>query len=122
MLNVATADLEYDCGVRIMRNQYSEAFTFCQKACNLNEGTEYFALGYFYMDGIGVKQDFQQAKIYFENACNLNEEGGASVLDLFTSKVEGVKQNFQTAKKYFGKSCDLGFQKGCNNYQKLNEK
>ena len=76
LLNVATADLEYDCGVRIMRNQYSEAFTFCQKACNLNEGSGCFALGYFYMDGVGVRQNYQTAKEYYRKACDLGVQEG----------------------------------------------
>ena len=35
---------------------------------------------------------------------------------------KGIWQNFSTAKEYYGKACYLGFQLGCDDYRKLNEK
>ena len=71
LLNVASADSMTDCGERVMSNQYREAFPFCQKACNLNNGLACSALGVLYDAGHGVRQNLQTAKEYYGKACDL---------------------------------------------------
>lgn len=43
---------------------YSKAFKFAQKACDLNNAAGCSNLGYFYGNGQGVEKDFFKAKEY----------------------------------------------------------
>ena len=113
LLNVATADPVTDCGTRMQGMQYGAAFTFCEKACNLNEGLGCTLLGALYYHGQGVTQDYQQAKIYYEKACNLNFGTGCFGLGEFYYNGQGVKQDYQQAKTYFDKACNLNSGLGC---------
>ncbi|WP_019002793.1 tetratricopeptide repeat protein [Succinimonas amylolytica] len=106
-----------------MTNNIEKPFQFCQEACDLlNDGLGCAFLGWFYAEGLGIKQDLQQAKSYFETSCNLKDAFGCYSLGFLYDNGQGVRQNFQTAKEYYGKACDLGEQDGCDNYRKLNEK
>ncbi|WP_386695458.1 tetratricopeptide repeat protein [Lonepinella sp. MS14435] len=75
-----------------------------------------------YNNGQGVKQDDRQAVYWYQKAA---EQGGAEAqfnLALKYYKGQGVRQDKQLAKELFGQSCDNGYQGGCDNYRKLNER
>ena len=116
----------FDLGVRYddgqgVKQDYSKAATYYEKACSLNVKEGCFNLGKAYKDGEGVKQDYRKANTYFEKACSLNEGSGCNSLGVSYGIGLGVKQNKTTAKWYFGKACDYGNQNGCDNYRMVNE-
>ena len=61
------------CISNIESKSYTEAFRYCEKACNLDEGSGCSNLGFLYNNGKGVRQDHLQAKTYYEKACNLGK-------------------------------------------------
>jgi len=71
LLNVACTDETAQCQNLYNHEQYSEAFPFCQEACNLNNGLGCSNLGLVYSNGQGVRQNYQTAKEYYGKACNL---------------------------------------------------
>ena len=99
----------------------SKAYSYYEKACNLNDGGACSNLGLLYAKGEVVIQDYSKANSYFEKACNLNHGGGCYNLGFLYAKGKGVRQNKTTAKWYFGKACDYGDQDGCDKYRRLNE-
>ena len=66
LLNIACTDEATECRNLYDAEQFSEALTVCEKACNMNNGNGCLTIGELYRNGQGVKQDYQQAKIYFE--------------------------------------------------------
>ena len=90
------------------------AVRYCKKACSLNDGLSCTFLGSFYLEGLGVKQDYKQAKTYFEKACSLNSDLGCNSLGMLYYNGYGVKQNKKVSKEYCRKACDLGLQDGCS--------
>src|SRR5574344_645866 len=92
------------CATKLKAELYTEAFPYCEKACNLNEGNGCHNLGVLYNNGYGVKQDYQQAKTYYEKACNLNEGKGCYKLGILYKKGQGVKQDYQQVKTYYEKA------------------
>jgi len=97
------------------------AVRYCKKACSLNDGLSCTFLGSFYLEGLGVKQDYKQAKTYFEKACSLNDGLGCGFLGKQYEIGKGVKQNKKISKEYYGKACDLGLKEGCDDYRKLDQ-
>ena len=47
-----------------------------ERACASNDGMACFLLGSLYYQGIGVKQDYQEAFKYFQKACDLGSSVG----------------------------------------------
>lgn len=92
----------------------------CQKANGELKGHACQKLGYFSMNGLGMRQDFAQAMKYNKIGCNLNNGAACHNVGVSYANGEGVKQNLSTAKQYFGKACDLGEQGSCENYKYLN--
>ena len=97
------------CATKIQAGLYTDAVPYCEKACNLDEGSGCSNLGLLYDEGQGVKQNYQQAKTYYEKACNLNN--GASCFYLGHSYFN--KQNYQQAKTYYEKACNLNYGESC---------
>ncbi|TKX28368.1 hypothetical protein CQA38_08105 [Campylobacter sp. MIT 12-5580] len=102
--------------------EYHEAASFHQKACDLGDKSGCAKLGYFYHNGLGVRQSFQKAASFSQKGCDLNDAVGCAMLGGLYEIGKGVKQNKAKAKEYYGKSCDLGHQPGCDNYKRLNSK
>lgn len=137
------------CDSNLKSKSYTEAFRYCEKACNLDNGLGCSGLGFLYDNGNGVRQDYQQAKTYYEKACNLDEGLACNVLGAnYSLKCFAIKNPafaecciedkdrqiiqsipdfkneascFRKSKEYYGKACDLGEQKGCDGYRELNE-
>ena len=100
---------------------YTDAFRYCEKACNLDNGLGCSVLGVLYAEGKGVRQDYQQAKTYFEKACNLDEVRGCFNLGVLYCRGDGVRQDYQQAKTYYEKACNLDEGQGCYNLGVLYE-
>ncbi len=102
------------CISNLESKSYTDAFRYCEKACNLDNGRGCNGLGFLYYTGNGVRQNYQQAKIYFEKACNLDDGLGCSVLGILYANGQGVRQDYQQAKTYYEKACNLDYGGGCN--------
>ena len=92
-----------------------------QKACDDGNAISCGSLGFLYVKGQGVKQDYEKASELYSKACDMGEANGCFNLGVSYDNGQGVRQDKRTAKEYFGKACDLGDQGGCNNYKILNE-
>ena len=103
------------CKSNLESNSYTDAFRYCEKACNLDNGRGCNGLGFLYYTGNGVRQNYQQAKIYFEKACNLDDGFACSKLGVLYVTGKGVREDYQQAKTYFEKACNLDDGGGCVN-------
>ena len=52
-----------------VKQDYSKAFTYYEKACNLEYYDGCNILGDLYVKGLGVGRDYNKAKIYYEKGC-----------------------------------------------------
>ena len=68
------------------------------------------------------KGDYQKAAQLYQKACDSGEIGGCLGLGALYENGQCIRQNFSIAKQYYGKVCDLGFQFGCDDYRRVNEK
>ena len=60
-----------------VRQDYQQAKTYFEKACNLDDGGGCIVLGRLYdTPGIGVTTDAKKAKEYYGKACDLGEQQG----------------------------------------------
>ncbi|MGN1393531.1 MAG: tetratricopeptide repeat protein [Succinivibrionaceae bacterium] len=66
------------CVTKFIAGLYTEAIPYCEKSCNLDEGSGCDKLGVLYAKGQGVKQDKKIAKEYFGKACDLGEQNGCN--------------------------------------------
>ena len=100
-----------------------ESLRQLKKACDLNDGFVCSRLGFLYMNGEGVKQNYSKAKRYYSKACHQNEKSGCYKLGFFYEYGSGgLEQNNSNAHKYYSKACDLNVTKGCESYKELKEK
>lgn len=67
--------------------------------------------------GIGVRQDYVQAKGWYEKAVHQGHVSAQYNLGLMSSRGEGVHPDYAHAKEWFGKACDNGNQDGCDAYK-----
>ncbi len=80
-------------------------------------------IGWIYYDGKGVRQDLVLARKMFQKAAKQGHIQGQGVLGAFYEHgLGGLRQNRATAKEWYGKTCDAGFQHGCDEYRRLNER
>ncbi|WP_051919153.1 lipoprotein [Basilea psittacipulmonis] len=68
-------------------------------------------LGYLYVKGLGVKQDYQQAAKYFRLGAIQGDTTAQFNLGLMYKRGLGVKQNYQQAFKYFKLAADQGHER-----------
>ncbi|MBH0086011.1 sel1 repeat family protein [Psychrobacter sp. SCQQ22] len=90
-----------------------------------NQGNvEYQAkVGWIYYKGEGVRQDLVLSRKMFQKAAYQGSIQGQGMLGFFYEKgLGGLRQNRATAKEWYGKTCDVGYQYGCNQYKRLNER
>lgn len=113
------------CGLElklILEETIKQQSSSLKKTCDSGYADSCGVLGILYMNGQGVKQDYNKAAELFEKACNGENAQGCYNLGFLYVKGQGVRQDYRIAKEYFGESCDLGHQNGCDTYKKLNEK
>ena len=80
-------------------------------------------VGAIYYDGQGVRQDLVLSRKMFQKAANQGDARGQAALAMFyEAGLGGLKRNRSTAKEWYGKTCDQGFQAGCDEYRRLNER
>lgn len=80
-------------------------------------------VGAIYYDGQGVRQDLVLSRKMFQKAANQGDARGQAALGYFyEAGLGGLKRNRSTAKEWYGKTCDQGFQAGCDEYRRLNER
>lgn len=128
-LKFACNGTNYYCGVLAdaywKQEDYFNAIKYytplCQRGNGELKGYACQKLGYFSMNGLGMRQDFAQAMKYNKIGCNFLN-GGVACYNIGYLYANGlrVKQNLSTAKQFFGKACDLGNQQGCEEYKQLN--
>ena len=126
LANQGFATAQYDLGVMYnngkgVRQDYAKAHNWYLKAASQGNATAQNNLGVMYSDGQGVRQDYAKAHDWYLKAASQGLYNAQFNLGMMYVKGEGVRQNKPTAKKWFGKACDNGFQRGCDNYRKLNE-
>ena len=114
------ADSCFDLGVRYddgqgVKQDYSKATTYYEKACSMNDGDGCFISGLYYSQGKGVKQDYSKASTLYEKACNLNDGVGCSNLGYLYDNGQGVKRDYRKANAYYEKACDMNDGLGCRN-------
>ena len=113
--------LIYDNGEGV-RQDYSKAAQWYEKAANQGIAEAQFNLGLKYNDGEGVRQDYTKARQWYEKAANQGFAEAQFNLGLMYYNGKGVRQNTATAKEWFGKACDNGNQNGCDGYRILNQR
>ena len=80
-------------------------------------------VGSIYYDGKGVRQDLVLSRKMFQKAARQGDARGQAALAIFYEDgLGGLKRNRSTAKEWYGKTCDQGFQAGCDEYRRLNER
>ncbi len=89
--------------------------TYIEKACNLNDAESCNNIGFLYMTGNIVKQDYIKANTYYEKACNLNDGNGCHNLGYLYDSGIGVKQDYKKASTYYEKACKLNNGGSCHN-------
>ena len=100
-----------------------ESLKQLRKACYLNNGFVCSRLGFLYMNGEDVKQNYSKAKKYYSKACALNDKTGCYMLGVFYEYGSGsLEQNYLKAKKYYSKACDLNVSMGCSAFAALHDR
>ena len=80
-------------------------------------------VGSIYYEGEGVRQDLVLARKMFQKAAIKGDARGQGALGFFYEDgLGGLKRNRATAKEWYGKACDKGYQHGCDQYRRLNER
>lgn len=90
-----------------LKKDYSTAFSYYQKSCDLNDGYACSNLGTMYWSGQGVTQDYSTAKKYFEKSCSIGNSAGCSNLSLFYERGILVPYDLDKAEDYAKLACDL---------------
>ena len=95
------------------------ALALTTKACEGGaiEGCLY--LGMLYLEGIGVKQKFSEARKYFQSACDAELMEACSNLGVMLMRGEGGPKNMGRAKELLQTACDAKVQPACYHLKKL---
>ena len=72
---------------------YSKAFEFAQKACDLNNAGGCYNLGQIYYFGYGVEKDFFKAVEFYQQACDMKEAAGCFNLGGLYLNGDGVEKD-----------------------------
>ena len=111
-----------DEGIKAYENKdYKTALSIFEDLASKNNAAAQSYLGVMYYNGQGVKQDYKKAIEWYEKAANQGDAMAQNNLGVMYVKGEGVRQDYKRAKEWFGKACDGGYQKGCDEYKKLNQ-
>lgn len=84
-----------------------------KKACDDGEARGCSNLGFMYLKGQIVKQNYTKAKELFKKACDGDDTSGCSMLGAIYEQGIGVKQDYLKAVELYGKSCTNGEVIGC---------
>ena len=101
----------------------SDSLEDMKKWANQGNAEYQVRVGWIYYEGKGVRQDLVLARKMFHKAANQKNIKGQGMLGFFYEEgLGGLKRNRSTAKEWYGKTCDQGFQAGCDEYRRLNER
>ena len=107
-------------------NKYSDAkdsLADMKKWANQGNVEYQIEVGAIYYDGQGVRQDLILSRKMFQKAAKQGDARGQAALAMFYEEgLGGLKRNRSTAKEWYGKTCDKGYQYGCDQYKRLNER
>ena len=103
------------------KEDFKNAKDFFQIACAKKNMNACFKLGDFYNYGKGVRQDYEQAGTLYKKACKYEHAQACYNVGILYQEGHALIHDLSLAKEFYGKSCDLGFQKGCDEYRKLNQ-
>lgn len=80
-------------------------------------------VGRVYYEGEGVRQDLVLSRRMIQKAANKGDARGQAMLAFFYENgLGGLRQNRAAAKELYGKTCDQGYQVGCDEYRRLNQR
>ncbi|EPG8599247.1 tetratricopeptide repeat protein [Klebsiella pneumoniae] len=79
-------------------------------------------LGEMYNDGLGVSQDYQQAKKWYEKAASQNDAQAQFDLGVMNELGQGGSIDLKQARHYYERSCNNGLKKGCERLKALSDK
>ena len=96
------------------KKDFTNAFEYSKKACDLGSSDGCSKVGFHYLDGLGVKKNLKKAFKYFEKACNLNESRGCFNLAFMYEKGKVVKRDEKKAKELYEKACKLRNRFACD--------
>lgn len=105
-----------------VEQDYAKAKEWLEKATAQGNANAQCLLGILYFQGHGVKQDYAKAKELVEKAALHGSAEAQHLLGLLYEEGLGVRKNSSTAKEWYGKACNNGFQEGCNEYKRLNNR
>lgn len=89
------------------------------KAENGDSGAQLF-MGYYYLKGFGVKQDYNEALKWFKKASDQGYMYGHSSMGKMYAEGYGVERNLDKAISYYQKACDAGYEGACAEIKTLN--
>lgn len=92
-----------------------------EQAAEQEDEEAQYSLATFYLLGQEVEQDYLKALHLFERSSPKNHVDSQYELGKMYEKRLGVRQDRAKAKEWYGKVCDGGFQKGCEEYRRINE-
>ncbi len=95
------------------------ALAMTTKACTGGAVEGCLYLGKLYQEGIGVKQQFAQARKYFQAACDAEVMDACSNLGVMLMRGEGGSKNIARAKELLGLACEGKIQPACYHLKKL---
>lgn len=99
----------YELGIGVKRD-YAQAFTWYQKAGNLNYNEAVYRLGFFYYKGVGdVKKSYEKAFEYFTKAAEGNHSQAQEYLAEMYKNGYGVKADEEKANFWYTKSFNNEF-------------
>jgi Sel1 repeat-containing protein len=85
----------------------------CKEACDQNQGRACYRLGWFYEEGLGVKQNRKKAVEHYERACQAKWAVACRALGMMYWRGDEVKRNRRTGLDYYQRACDLGLAEAC---------
>ena len=92
---------------------------FCTLACEGGSMEGCLYLGQLYLEGIGVKANFEKARTYFEPACDSEVMEACTNLGVMLMRGEGGAKNIARAKELFTTACEAKVQPACYHLRKL---
>lgn len=78
--------LEYEHGNEYLKQNYTEAYKWYDKAAEKGDSRAMYKLGVFFYNGLGVAKDVSKAKTYWEKAASKGDEDAKDCLKKYFSK------------------------------------
>ena len=99
-------------------NDSEETIKYWEEEANQGDVTAQFIIARTYYYNV---KDYKKAIEWYEKSANQGNTKAQFNLGIMYANGQGVIQDKKRAKEYFRKACDGGYQKGCDEYKKLNQ-